>query len=340
MARSQLLVSLLAALAAVPASHAQIVISTVVETFNWRDPFGAHQTPPGFEVVCESKKTFRALQHIIADLEHELPMGLAPWSDAIFYFFGGRPYPGTWEGVDNKGEQREIMRMEYADVPPAVRAWIAEQKKNDDPEALSKFLFGVFEKPKNEGDKIAGTAKPRKDGSEASDDEKVLMFAAGALYEILPLWVADGSDCQAELLNLENYQPYPEDNKIVAWPIEHTWPDDENGDRSMEFTIKAQILRETEEGRSARLQREKEAEEELLRQEEEAKKLAEEEAAKAAEESETVEPETATEQSEAQEATEDEAPAAEKPTKDEADKDSNTEAKPTNTGVGSDKDEL
>jgi len=193
-----LLLSLLTALSALPPSPPPIVILTVVESFQWQDPFGAHTTPLGFEATCESKKTYRASQHLIADLEEQPPMGLAPWSDGIFYFFGGRPYPGTWDGVDNKGESREIMKMEYADVPRAVRAWIEEQKKGDS-ESVTKFKFAVFEKPKKEGDRIAGTAKPKKEGEEpVKDEDKVLMFAPGAIYDILPLWVADGSDCEGK----------------------------------------------------------------------------------------------------------------------------------------------
>ncbi|CAI4213445.1 unnamed protein product [Parascedosporium putredinis] len=263
MAKSQLLVSLLAALAAAP-------------------PSSQYAARLRGEVRVQEVLPRDAAPHLgpLSRASH----GLGSWSDAIFYFFGGRPYPGTWDGVDDKGESREIMRMEYTDVPATVKKWIEEQKKIEDPEAPSKHLFAVYEKPQKEGDKITGTAKPRPDGTEAADEEKVLMFAAGALYEILPLWVADGSDCQDELLNLENYQAWPEDKKIVAWPVEHTWPDDESGNREIEFTVKAQILHETEEGRVARLQREKEAEEERIRQEEEAKRLAEEEAQKAAEE--------------------------------------------------------
>ena len=80
---------------------------------------------------------------------------------------------------------------------------------------------------------------------------------------------------EAELSNLENYTPTPADGAVVAWPVEVTQPDREGGDPWIEFTVMAQVLRETEEGRAAREAREAEAqreeEETRLRDEEEAR---------------------------------------------------------------------
>jgi len=78
---------------------------------------------------------------------------------------------------------------------------------------------------------------------------------------------------------LENYGPWPVDDKVIAWPVSRTSPEPE-GKPSVQFTIKAQLLHETEEGRQARLQREKEEEEERLRlekEQDEARKKQEEE---------------------------------------------------------------
>lgn len=194
---SRLLTSLLLGTAAV--AHAQVVVSSVVESFQWSDPFGSYTTPPGFEAACEAASTFRATQHVVQDINEAQPVGLAPWADAIPYFFGGRPYPGTWDGVDPKGPAREVMMMEYADVPTAVKDWIAEQQK--DKEGDGRYLFAIYDKPKKEGDKVSATAKlsaPGEDGK-SSDDDRVMMFAAGAIYSTLPLWVAKGSDCQGML---------------------------------------------------------------------------------------------------------------------------------------------
>ena len=78
----------------------------------------------------------------------------------------------------------------------------------------------------------------------------------------------------AELSNLENYVDAPADGKVVAWPTSRTEPDRAGGNPGIEFTVTAQVLRETEEGREARLKREEDA---RLREEEEAKLKAEEE---------------------------------------------------------------
>jgi hypothetical protein len=47
--------------------------------------------------------------------------------------------------------------------------------------------------------------------------------------------------------------PHAEDDKVVAWPIEHTRPDREQGQRKVTFKIEAQWVKETEEGKAARL---------------------------------------------------------------------------------------
>lgn len=82
-------------------------------------------------------------------------------------------------------------------------------------------------------------------------------------------------------MDLTNYADKPEDGKVVAWPVERTEPDFEAGDPGIEFTVTAQVLRETEEGREARLKREEEkrVEEEERRKEEEEARLREEEEA-------------------------------------------------------------
>lgn len=168
-----------------------VVISRVVDGFRWQDPFGSHATPPGFQATCEATKTFRATQHVLTDLHKPPPLGLKPWADAIKYFFGGRPFPGSWEGVDAQGVEREIIMMEYTEVPGAVKDWIEEQK--DDVEG-NKFLFAVYNKPESEGESIGRQAKR----DVGKDEDKIVLFAAGSIYEILPLWVAKESGCEGE----------------------------------------------------------------------------------------------------------------------------------------------
>lgn len=47
----------------------------------------------------------------------------------------------------------------------------------------------------------------------------------------------------ADLLNMANYHQYPDDNGVVAWPIQHSVPDTEQGNHDITFTVKAQILK-------------------------------------------------------------------------------------------------
>lgn len=168
-----------------------VLISRVVDSFKWQDPFDSHATPPGFRTTCETTATFPATQHVLTDLHKPLPLGLQPWADAIRFFFGGRPFPGAWEGIDAQGVDREIIKMEYTDVPGAVKDWIEEQKKK--PEG-NRFVFAVYDKPNAEGEKISRQAQR----DEGTDENKILLFAAGAIYEILPLWVAAASACECK----------------------------------------------------------------------------------------------------------------------------------------------
>lgn len=114
-------------------------------------------------------------------------------------------------------------------------------------------------------------------------DEKVMIFAPGALYEILPLWVARQSSCEGETFHflrtskfvpssskqnlpltkasptavafedLSRYHPLPTDAGVAAWPIDRTHPDRENRRSAITFTIKAQFLHETDHGRTMRM---------------------------------------------------------------------------------------
>lgn len=223
--------------------NAKIVIDQASETFAWSDPFGAYPSPPGFDVKCESVATFHATQHKIKELKEPLPIGLAPWADSIKYFFGGRPFPGSWNGVDPQGSSRDIIKMEYSNLPDAVKIWIKDQKNK---EGDSKWLFGVYEKPK------AGEANRGRTGQAAGTpgvlldpmgQNLVVLFAAGAIYDILPLWVAKKSDCEGYLLDLERYSSTPKDEGVVAWVVERTVPDWESQGRDISFKVKAQVLK-------------------------------------------------------------------------------------------------
>ena len=190
----------LAAFLAVASGQPQVIVKRVIETFNWKNPFALAPTPAGFEADCEATRTFHATQHALRDLQKPPPVGLAPWAEALKFFFGGRPFPGSWEGVDATGVDRDVIMMEYKDVPETVKDWIEEQQ--DDNEGDTKWLFAVYDKPKEQGVKIKGTAKPRatdEAGIKENGANKVMLFAAGAIYETLPLWVAEGSNCKGKL---------------------------------------------------------------------------------------------------------------------------------------------
>lgn len=184
--------SLLAAVVVVADAQANVVVNRVVDSFSWTNPFLPDPTPAGFEAKCEETATFRATQHIVRDIAEPYPVGLAPWADSIKYFFGGRPFPGSWEGIDRDGTNRDVIFMEYKDVPEPVKDWIEEKKRNPDDDA--KWLFGVYDKSK-------GATEPSttaEGGEKPSDGDKVMVFAAGAIYETLPLWVAKGSKCEGK----------------------------------------------------------------------------------------------------------------------------------------------
>lgn len=62
-------------------------------------------------------------------------------------------------------------------------------------------MFAVFRKPENQTNKVTGTVKPAltREAADAhkaspiSAKDKIVVFPADAIYEILPLWVSKGS---------------------------------------------------------------------------------------------------------------------------------------------------
>ena len=183
----------------------------VVDTFRWSRPFPEDGTDPGgYHVHCKADGKFHAKMYKLSDLLDEPPSGLKPWRYGIEEFLEKRKYPGSWDGVDHKEQDREIVVMEYTDVPEPVRHWIEEQQKDtENPKNEKKWLFGVFPKPKKEDEQIHHTvgAEPTGIPQDAlhqvkkevvPDKEKIVVFAAGAVYEVLPLWVSKGSNCERE----------------------------------------------------------------------------------------------------------------------------------------------
>lgn len=247
---------------------------TRLDNFTWADPFQSPEIDR-FGASCEGARTFAASEFQLHDLSAPEPAGLQPYAEALRGAFGGRPYPGGWDGMDAHGYERSLLRMEYGDVPARVRQWIEEQEYTEGP---GRGLFAVLDKPGEVGDgegegegEAVGRAADLSDDPRSLDGERAVVFAPGALYETLPLWVAEGSGCEGTyeslraarffiflfqiyvsgtnrgaradaLANLESYGPSLVDGGVVGWPTEHTKPSRREGSRSIKFTIKARVL--------------------------------------------------------------------------------------------------
>ncbi|KAL2756063.1 hypothetical protein ACRALDRAFT_1081926 [Sodiomyces alcalophilus JCM 7366] len=220
--------------------------ATIVESFKWRDPFTS-QTTDNFDAACEVTKVFTAEQYTLHQLYDKQPLGLWSYVEGLKDFFTEREYPGGFSGLDRHGWDRNVLLMHYDTVPIQVREWIEEQTRT---ESEHYGLFATFKKPEDKHQKVTEQVAIPKDGpvDREEDKDKVILFAPGALYEILPLFVAESSDCKDELLDLSKYTPEPKDGAVIAWPISHTRPSVREKRREIEITIKAQVLKEKEGG--------------------------------------------------------------------------------------------
>ncbi|KFA60737.1 hypothetical protein S40285_04716 [Stachybotrys chlorohalonatus IBT 40285] len=208
----------------------------VVSGFKWNNPFEA-DTISDYEADCGATSTFNAYEYTLHDLMAKFPEGLGAWAPGLKSLFSQREYPGSWGGWDRHLHDRSILLMEYKNVPSEVRNWIEEQDRTDGP---GKGLFGVFKKPTEEEEKIKETVTFSEEGENkrGKDEDMVVIFAPGALYEVLPLWTAGDSPCKDDLLDLSKYKPTPEAGAVVAWP-ENQKPTQ----KKMEFVVKAQVLK-------------------------------------------------------------------------------------------------
>ncbi|KAK3381823.1 hypothetical protein B0H63DRAFT_214299 [Podospora didyma] len=222
-----------------------------MENWKWSDPFSGSRIRK-LEAACEAERTFKASEYLLDDLSESPPLGLKPFFDALKKVFANREYPGSWDGIDPHGYDRNLLKMEYVDVPIKVREWIEEQERSDGP---GKGLFAVYEKPVSDDDVVRNTvripATPIFAALRPLDKKKVVIFAPGALYETLPLWVAEGSDCADAFQDAVKYTAKPADGSVVAYPTKKTKADRKAGKRDMEFTIKAQLLKAKQEEAAA-----------------------------------------------------------------------------------------
>ncbi|KAM0333964.1 hypothetical protein ACHAQA_000982 [Verticillium albo-atrum] len=214
--------------------------ATIVDDFLWRDPFTA-KTADAFTPSCEVTQKFPAEQYTLHQLYDKQPLGMWSWAEGLKDFFREREYPGGFSGLDRHGWDRYILLMQYADVPLRVREWIEAQSR-DATEHVG--LFAIFDKPKDQHTKADDQVVVPKEGLDRADDAKrVVLFAPGALYNILPLWVADSSDCTDALVDLSKYAPDAADGGVIAWPISHSRPNLREKKRDIEFVVKAQVLK-------------------------------------------------------------------------------------------------
>lgn len=228
-----------------------------LDNFTWTNPF-VNKKIDQFDAACGNARTFSASEFQLHDLSTPEPAGLEPYSEALKTIFGGRPYPGGWNGIDAHGYERNLLKMEYKDVPLSVREWIEAQEEDDGP---GKGLFAVFDKPE-QGDTVKQTADLSRN-PRLADEKRTVVFAPGAVYENLPLWVAEDSGCEGmfaetgpssksdpgadrtcadSLADLSKYGPELVDGGVVGWPTQFTKPARKEGRRQMRFTLKAQVL--------------------------------------------------------------------------------------------------
>ncbi|PKS07422.1 hypothetical protein jhhlp_006025 [Lomentospora prolificans] len=207
---------------------------TKVETFKWKYPFEP-EAMASYNAACEASEKFGAHEYTLHELMDPPPKGLGPWAPGLKDFFTGREYPGGWGGWDRHLHDRSLLKMEYVDMPLKVREWIEEQERTEGP---GKGLFGVFQKPKDEDDTIEHTVEIGETVDRSTDSEKVAIFAPGAIYEILPLWIAEGSNCEEQFSDLSKYQATHADGAVIAWPSK-TNP---NAEKLISIKIDANVL--------------------------------------------------------------------------------------------------
>ncbi|KAI9167287.1 Cruciform DNA-recognizing protein 1 [Paramyrothecium foliicola] len=212
----------------------------LVKGFSWKNPFTTDAIS-AFEPTCEASGTFPAFEYSLHNLMERQPKGLYSWAKGLKSFFSGREYPGSWAGWDRHLHDRSILLMEYKDIPVEVREWIEDQDRSD---GEGKGLFAIFDKPKDEDEQLTATVTfPKADEVDRTQDEqKVAIFAPGALYPVLPLWVAGSSSCKDKLLDLTKYSAEPEDGGVVAWPL------NEQADENLKtkFVVKVKTLKAKE----------------------------------------------------------------------------------------------
>lgn len=180
---------------------------TVAKGFKWKDPFSSPALAD-FTASCTTSIKLRANEFTLHEMKWLYPRGLWEWFNSLQREFGKLEYPGAWQGEDWHGSFRTILTMELEDVPERVRHWVDAQKRSSDPASKeSKGLFLVYEKKKTKDPKEminapANSIPDSVQGKERTEaiKKRIMIFAPGALYRILPLFAADSAspECAGE----------------------------------------------------------------------------------------------------------------------------------------------
>lgn len=274
----------------------------VVSGWRWEKPWPHDDSPlMQFDELCRASATFPARQYKLSDLDAD-PAARA-YAPAVRDLATGRVYPGSWDGVNVKGPRRDVLLVDWARVPRLARGWIRAQLETED--GRSRHFFRVVEKQAEKmpglggggsGVVVEGVVDSSQSLEGSRDEHKVLITAPGELYQFLPLWVAEGSKCEGEILfsfsfSFSSFDKKPEklkqkdspnrslktnfqqhiyhtdafkdltgyvatrakDTCAVAWPTDHSRPLLEQGSKDINFTIEARLVKETDDGRAARI---------------------------------------------------------------------------------------
>ncbi|TLS29036.1 hypothetical protein PpBr36_00887 [Pyricularia pennisetigena] len=238
----------------------------IVSGWRWEKPWPHDDSSlMQFDELCRASAAFPAQQYKFSDLDAD--PAVRPYGPAIRDLATGRVYPGSWDGVNVKGPQRDVLLVDWARVPRLARGWIQAQLETED--GRSRHFFRVVSKKVEKkagggggggssGVVVVVEEEGIVDFSESlagsKDEDKVLITAPGELYQFLPLWVAEGSKCEDTFKDLTNYvATRAKDTCVIAWPTDHSRPLLEQGSKDINFTIEARLVRETEDGRAARI---------------------------------------------------------------------------------------
>ncbi|KAF2248400.1 hypothetical protein BU26DRAFT_387594, partial [Trematosphaeria pertusa] len=172
-------------------------------TAQWKDA-----DIPASQRKCVSKSTYKAGIYKLG----EMYPALKTWAPQLKVFYHKQHYEGTWEGVDHHGTDRELLKMDYEELPFGVREWITRNPKQ----------------------------------RHYSVQDEVVFFAPGAIYPVLPLWVEEPEgetigECEAGVFeDLENYSPTTKDG-VVLGKVSH----EAKGKHEVEFTVEAFQIKQT-----------------------------------------------------------------------------------------------